>query len=152
MAVMRYNVKYIHLRYTVYKRLHRNTSPFTHQKVIVYTPKGHLLQCKRWSFARRWMSDSCKVYKQAVSRCSLSAFFLAQLLPPLSIFYCCYIKSVLLKEKGMTQTQIFARLGKSFNMVNLYIVNKHQSGFVASRNHSFLLYNKLLLLFFFVVP
>ncbi len=47
MAVMRYNVKYIHLRYTVYKRLHRNTSPFTHQKVIVYTPKGHLLICKR---------------------------------------------------------------------------------------------------------
>ena len=47
MAVMHYNVKYIHLRYTVYKRLHRNTSPFTHQKVIVYIYKGHLLQCKR---------------------------------------------------------------------------------------------------------
>ena len=47
MAVMRYNVKYIHLRYTVYKRLHRNTSPFTHQKVIVYIYKGHLLRGKR---------------------------------------------------------------------------------------------------------
>ncbi|RRD87617.1 XRE family transcriptional regulator [Bacteroides heparinolyticus] len=31
-----------------------------------------------------------------------------------------------LKEKGMSQTKLSARLGKSFNMVNLYVANKHQ--------------------------
>lgn len=31
-----------------------------------------------------------------------------------------------LKEKGMTQTELSTRLGKSFNMVNLYVANKHQ--------------------------
>ncbi|MDO4771885.1 helix-turn-helix domain-containing protein [Porphyromonas sp.] len=31
-----------------------------------------------------------------------------------------------LKEKGMSQMKLSARLGKSFNMVNLYVGNKHQ--------------------------
>lgn len=36
------------------------------------------------------------------------------------------IPRVALKEKGMTQTEFSTRLGKSFNMVNLYVANKHQ--------------------------
>ena len=31
-----------------------------------------------------------------------------------------------LKEKGMSQTKLSTRLGKSVNMVNLYVANKHQ--------------------------
>ncbi|AAQ65735.1 helix-turn-helix domain-containing protein [Porphyromonas gingivalis] len=31
-----------------------------------------------------------------------------------------------LKERGITQTELSTRLGKSFNMVNLYVANKHQ--------------------------
>ncbi|ATS04861.1 helix-turn-helix domain-containing protein [Porphyromonas gingivalis] len=31
-----------------------------------------------------------------------------------------------LKERGITQTELSTRLGKSFNMVNLYVSNKHQ--------------------------
>ena len=31
-----------------------------------------------------------------------------------------------LKERGITQTELSPRLGKSFNMVNLYVANKHQ--------------------------
>lgn len=31
-----------------------------------------------------------------------------------------------LKEKGMSQMKLSDRLGKSFNMVNLYVTNKHQ--------------------------
>lgn len=31
-----------------------------------------------------------------------------------------------LKERGMSQMELSIRLGKSFNMVNLYVANKHQ--------------------------
>lgn len=31
-----------------------------------------------------------------------------------------------LKERGITQTELSTRLGKSFNMANLYVANKHQ--------------------------
>ena len=31
-----------------------------------------------------------------------------------------------LKEKGMSQMKLSDRLGKRFNMVNLYVTNKHQ--------------------------
>lgn len=31
-----------------------------------------------------------------------------------------------LKERGIIQTELSTRLGKSFNMVNLYVANKHQ--------------------------
>ncbi len=40
----------------------------------------------------------------------------------------CYMNKIreALKERGMRQTELSIRLGKSFNMVNLYVVNKHQ--------------------------
>lgn len=40
----------------------------------------------------------------------------------------CYMNKIkeALKEKGMSQTELSIRLGKSFNMVNLYVTNKHQ--------------------------
>ena len=40
----------------------------------------------------------------------------------------CYMNKIkeALKEKGMSQTELSIRLGKSFNMVNLYVINKHQ--------------------------
>lgn len=31
-----------------------------------------------------------------------------------------------IEKKGMSQTELSIRLGKSFNMVNLYVTNKHQ--------------------------
>lgn len=40
----------------------------------------------------------------------------------------CYMNKIreALKERGMSQTELSIRLGKSFNMVNLYVANKHQ--------------------------
>ena len=61
--------------------------------------------------------NSCRLHNNIVYICTCKV-----------CFYWCYMNKIreVLKEKGMSQTKLSARLGKSFNMVNLYVANKHQ--------------------------
>ena len=66
---------------------------------------------------RKIKLNSCRLHNNIVYICTRKVWF-----------HRCNMNKIreVLKEKGMSQTKLSTRLGKSFNMVNLYVANKHQ--------------------------